>query len=796
MNEQKIDLLTAEATRLVEVSLELNDYVEKRIPLPDDSKLKNELTNNQAVLENEQQKLANNEMVLAVVGTMKAGKSTTINAIVGTEVLPNRNRPMTALPTLIRHKKGQRIPTLYSQNLNPITALCSELAQKLKEGIKPDATVDVDSDMKELLTQIQSGRAFSKEVYCGEEEIFQYLKGLNDLVRLASGMKSRFPYEDYKKIDQVPVIEVEFSHLSEFDNTKGQISILDTPGPNESEQPQLAKMLEEQLSKASAVVSVMDYTQLRSTADADVRRSIERIPNDLPLYVLVNKFDQKDRNGDDEQATKKMVSEQLMRGRVTESNVFPVSSMQAYLSNRAKRHIDVFGKLPEPDQEAWVEDFGEEAIGRKWRKVMDDLTEVKEAASELWEESLFSSPMSKVLHTAHANAAKFSIKSAVEKVNALADYFERELQLLSQGANKEIHVLKASADALQQDVEKLKDAEHAIKAEANRTISEAIKVTTESASKIQKSVDKGVDKYFKEGKKQELSKTKKKKKKAKKPQGEGRGLQSLFSSVFNKLGQWEPQVSESEEQDFNPNHSVIEFKERDDAKVLLTKIENSTRAILEDGQRQLEVVFSECLDNLDVALNSSIKESIEPIQKHIESELEEAGFKVALNLPSFSERALTLNVDTVFDSALEQKSKSETRQRRQSGAWGTVCSWFNTDDWGWEDYEVTVKYYHVDLNVIRKKTEEQVDTFINAINGTIRSTIQEPVNAEVGSFFEEFNRIVESVVSNLRTSISKNNLSKEDKLALVEELKLCLERNSKIKEYNAELAMELETDNE
>ncbi|HBV0140261.1 TPA: antirestriction protein [Escherichia coli] len=29
-------------------------------------------------------------MVLAVVGTMKAGKSTTINAIVGQEILPNR----------------------------------------------------------------------------------------------------------------------------------------------------------------------------------------------------------------------------------------------------------------------------------------------------------------------------------------------------------------------------------------------------------------------------------------------------------------------------------------------------------------------------------------------------------------------------------------------------------------------------------------------------------------------------------------------------------------------------------
>ncbi len=44
-------------------------------------------------LEGEQIKTARREMVLAVVGTMKAGKSTTINAIVGQEILPNRNRP-------------------------------------------------------------------------------------------------------------------------------------------------------------------------------------------------------------------------------------------------------------------------------------------------------------------------------------------------------------------------------------------------------------------------------------------------------------------------------------------------------------------------------------------------------------------------------------------------------------------------------------------------------------------------------------------------------------------------------
>jgi replication fork clamp-binding protein CrfC len=67
----------------------------------------------QAMLNNELRKITRLEMVLAIVGTMKAGKSTTINAIVGTEVLPNRNRPMTALPTLIRHTPGQKEPVLH-----------------------------------------------------------------------------------------------------------------------------------------------------------------------------------------------------------------------------------------------------------------------------------------------------------------------------------------------------------------------------------------------------------------------------------------------------------------------------------------------------------------------------------------------------------------------------------------------------------------------------------------------------------------------------------------------------------
>ena len=71
------------------------------------------------ILDGENHKLEHLDMVLAVVGTMKAGKSTSINAIVGAEVLPNRNRPMTALPTLIRHTPGILVPRLKFEKIQP-----------------------------------------------------------------------------------------------------------------------------------------------------------------------------------------------------------------------------------------------------------------------------------------------------------------------------------------------------------------------------------------------------------------------------------------------------------------------------------------------------------------------------------------------------------------------------------------------------------------------------------------------------------------------------------------------------
>ena len=57
-----------------------------------------------------------------------------------------------------------------------------------------------------------------------------------------------------------------------------------------------------------AVLAVMDYTQLKSISDEEVRQAISAAGKSVPLYALVNKFDQKDRNSDDEEQVRAMIS--------------------------------------------------------------------------------------------------------------------------------------------------------------------------------------------------------------------------------------------------------------------------------------------------------------------------------------------------------------------------------------------------------------------------------------------------------------------------------------------------------
>ncbi|ELE7698188.1 dynamin family protein, partial [Escherichia coli] len=251
MHEKNIALLCDEADRLLQLNINL---LRQMVDEPDvllDGKNENGLLFDKRKalkrieeLEGEQIKTARREMVLAVVGTIKAGKSTTINAIVGKEILPNRNRPMTSVPTLIRHAPGKTEPLLHLEHIQPVRNLLITLQEKLATpaGQQVAQTLQQTGDTRELL-DILADDSWLKNEYHGEEEIFTGLESLNDLVRLAAAMGSEFPFDEYAEVQKLPVIDVEFSHLVGMDECQGTLTLLDTPGPNEAGQPQMEVMM-------------------------------------------------------------------------------------------------------------------------------------------------------------------------------------------------------------------------------------------------------------------------------------------------------------------------------------------------------------------------------------------------------------------------------------------------------------------------------------------------------------------------------------------------------------------------
>lgn len=111
MKSNTLELASKETTRLLDVQ---SDALTKALAVKGflNASVEEEIKKWIKNIENDRANLEKNQMVLGVIGTMKAGKSTTINAIVGMEILPNRETAMTTLPTLIRNKHGQVQPVL------------------------------------------------------------------------------------------------------------------------------------------------------------------------------------------------------------------------------------------------------------------------------------------------------------------------------------------------------------------------------------------------------------------------------------------------------------------------------------------------------------------------------------------------------------------------------------------------------------------------------------------------------------------------------------------------------------
>ncbi|HAY7642230.1 TPA: dGTPase [Shigella flexneri] len=792
MHEKNIALLCDEADRLLQLNINLLRQMVDEPDVLSDSKNENRLLFDKQKalkrieeLEGEQIKTARREMVLAVVGTMKAGKSTTINAIVGQEILPNRNRPMTSVPTLIRHVPGKTEPVLHLEHIQPVRNLLSTLQQKLDTpaGQQVAQTLQQTGDTCELL-DILANDGWLKNEYHGEDEIFTGLASLNDLVRLAAAMGSEFPFDEYAEVQKLPVIDVEFSHLVGMDACQGTLTLLDTPGPNEAGQPQMEVMMRDQLQKASAVLAVMDYTQMNSKADEDVRKELNAIADVSAgrLFVLVNKFDEKDRNGDGADAVRQKVPAMLNSDVLPASRVYPGSSRQAYLANRALHELRKNRTLPV--DEAWVDDFVREAFGRmKKEYVCKDSEMATEGATDLWEGSLIDQLITEVILSSHSRAAALAVDSAAAKLMQNAENVSEYLSLRHQGLQQSIQSLQSHITSLLADIREIADCQEQVTADVRMAMEEIDARTRELLTGVCTSLEEELNDYFRSGKRKEQQMLEEENS----AQPRERNAFAFFHDIFGTGNQHDRM------RDFDPDSPEIKFSDRREALELMTQIESTVTSLHREAEAQFRPELEKIVRGIETGFRGTALYATENIAGRINARLEDEGFTVKISFPAVSQLQTRLAVKTNLSALMEERTETVTRRCRQDGVWGTLCRWANTSDWGWKEYSVDVSRSVININKVREEVMSLTRAYFGELQASIEQDINQPVRQEIDAFFCTFREKVEQLRNTLIQSSEDHKRDQQAQERLTGRLQALNERVPELITDSKALREELET---
>ncbi|EFG4731663.1 dGTPase [Escherichia coli] len=792
MHEKNIALLCDEADRLLQLNINLLRQMVDEPDVLSDSKNENgQLFDKQKALkkieelEGEQIKNARREMVLAVVGTMKAGKSTTINAIVGQEILPNRNRPMTSVPTLIRHVPGKTEPVLHLEHIQSVRNLLITLQQKLATpaGQQVAQTLQQTGDTRELL-DILADDVWLKNEYHGEDEIFTGLASLNDLVRLAAAMGTEFPFDEYAEVQKLPVIDVAFSHLVGMDACQGTLTLLDTPGPNEAGQPQMEMMMRDQLQKASAVLAVMDYTQMNSKADEEVRKELNAIADVSAgrLFVLVNKFDEKDRNGDGADAVRQKVPAMLNSDVLPGSRVYPGSSRQAYLANRALHELQKNGTLP--DDEAWVDDFVREAFGRmKKEHICKDSELATEGATDLWEGSLIDKLITEVIQSSHSRSAALAVDSAAAKLMQNAENVSEYLSLRHQGLQQSIQSLQVHITSLLADIQEIEKCQNRVTGDVKIAMDNINTKTRELLTGVSTSLEEKLNAYFRSGKRKEQQMLEEENS----AQPRERNAFAFFHDIFGTGNQHDRM------RDFDPDSPEIKFSDRKEALELMMQIESTVTSLHREAEAQFRPELEKIVRGIETGFRGTALYATENIAGRINARLEDEGFTVKISFPTVSQLQTRLAVKTNLSALMEERTETVTRHRRQNGVWGTFCRWFGTSDWGWETYKEDVSRSVININKVRKEVMSLTRAYFGELQASIEQNINQPVRQEIDAFFCTFREKVEQLRNTLIQSSEDHKRDQQAQERLTERLQALNERVPELITDSKALKEELET---
>lgn len=620
-----------------------------------------EAINNHTVLLNgEKTKVRERELVVAVVGTMKAGKSTTINSIVGSEILPNRNEAITSLPTLISHVKTRSEPLLTFPHAEPVNILISQLRSMINKS--EENTLRVKTRFKGMAVCFDDNFTFETS-YEGQQAIFDFLRVLNDIVRVAAFLEVPFPYHEYASVENLPRIEVAFSTLEKFQEYDDKLTLLDTPGPNEAGQEHFKPMLDDQLKKSSAVITVIDYTQLNSISENELRQTIlslidsfVSIGRSLPVYAIVNKFDNKDDNSLDEDGVKRRVSDELFERVISRDQVLPYSAQNAF---RANVGLSALAQEKEFDPElAWVSRLKGSIGTRLWARLLADKEALKEHFEDQLDDSLFEQMINVCVIDNYNNVLPQVLRSALNKSLIALDDVRQPLNILFQAVNIDSQKLQAAIEHLKYD---LNEFSHAC---------DAFDQTLDNNAEV---IEKGIKRLIK-------------------VQNENAhngwaGFKWNYAKAFlNKT-----------------------FETKEEAEQASIRLHDEAFNTLRELRKAATLSVEKHFDDVKKELAATAKNSVDKFRDKIFDNLKDNGIDASEWKPVLTKTKLGVLRSIEMTSAVDTEKVGEQKRRRVEGVWGGICGLFKSDDWGWEDYTEYHDVYCVNCDKLLAKLDAVID---------------------------------------------------------------------------------------
>jgi hypothetical protein len=590
--------------------------------------------------------------------------------------------------------------------------LHEKLQDMQSRGKLEDFAFCTTADGKDLVRAILTGSL--REIashYRGNDGIFRFLTCVNDIWRLCGTDEISIDIDEYlqqyRSIQDLPAIEVEFFHLRGQDY-EGKFALIDSPGHNEAGQSILRNIVEEQLEKASAVIVILDYTQMNAEAEAELRKSLGGIGhiNSSQLFVFVNKYDQKDRNGMDTETLRPYVSTQLFAGRVNAERVFPVSGKYAYLANRALYELSVNGSLPDIADNPWIEDFGQLAFGMGWESEIDNVRIVKSRAVKLWENSRFEQPLQEVIKKGLENAATVSLKSALAKTAAYDNQIIEHVQFRINALNTDIKVIEGHIKSLEEDIETIKN----VREELTLITNDNINVLQEKIHDIVKESD-------------DLLKTE---------------IQTAFISIKEdswleqRLKRYTNTIEKQQQVSFNAA-DYASFTAEEEAREFLRLLSEVIIKSLQHIQHDIRSNIDEVVEK--ICLETATR--LHPLLRTAEKRLNES-FAVSIEFPRPELKAM-IDVEKILASSIEEGSVTRTGTKRER-KWYTL--WIHKHELVYNYQEKVFKVFTGDvLKQFQQLLKEDSDGVWVSLDEYVRAELTKTINIYFENVFGNLERL-------------------------------------------------------